>query len=155
MSDTTDYEIDIRSIDTDYTTTLPRDVNEHIDPETTVSPRSIVVTVKVEWDSNRDRRSETFEIGFRVDHADGIVEAKAVGDAFSEVDSMGVGRVLVALDAAERAVWALLEEIGLDYHLRQTTDRAHGAQAPAVDVHNAEGEIGSDTAAEEEVPADD
>lgn len=154
MSDgTTDYEIDIRSIDTEYTTTLPRDVNKKIDPATTLSLRQVTVTVKLSWRSSGDHYHEAFEIPFRVDHTEELVEAKSIGDAYGERESLRVQRVLVALGAAERAVAGLLSEISLPYSLRRTTDRA-SVVTPAVAVHTAEHEI---TAADEdaEVAADD
>jgi|GEM_PF-6910402 len=122
MTDT-DYEIDIRSIDTDYTTTLPRDVGEQIDAKTTVSLSTITVTVALKWDRRREQQSETLEVPFTVDHGDETVRAKSVGDAYGEVESLSVERLLVALTAAEQAVARLLDGLPTGLILRPIEER--------------------------------
>jgi hypothetical protein len=118
-----DYEIDIRSIDTEYDTTLARDVGEEIDAATTVSLATITVTVQVRWRDGSNVRRDTFEIPFVADHEMAAVEARSVGDAYGAPESLSVERLLLAMRAAEQTVARLLDELPTGLTLKPVEER--------------------------------
>lgn len=148
MSDT-DYDLDVRSIDPEYTTTLPRDVNEKIDAATTLSLSTISVTVNLSWRANGDHYRRTYEIPFRVDHDGEYVAAKEIGDAYGDRTSFRIERLLEAIATAEDAIRSFIADIGLDYIVQHTGLRA---RSDDVTVRSAEADVVSGTT---EVEADD
>ena len=137
-----EYDVNVRSLETEYAKTIDRDVKKKLDDETLTLSR-IIVTVKVEWRSSGDIYSTYFDVLFRADHDERVVETKSISDAHGEIDSLSFDKQLVATHTAERAVASFIDSIGLDYGVLQLGDAATlpSADGVGVDVFNDQDEI--------------
>lgn len=120
----TDYDIDIRSIDTEYEHTLARQVGREVDDGFEVHLQTIAVEVKVGWRSGGKSKANYYRATYKVDHNEEVVRAGYVGDAHGERESFPVSQLVAAVTHADRAVVSLLEDVDLgSYTLRRLGDQ--------------------------------
>lgn len=137
----TDYEIDIRSIDPTYNHTLARQAGRDVDSGFEVHLAAVTIELSLQWRPDRtgaERQRKTVAVKFSVDHEHEDVVPASVGDAHSDQQSFSVERLVTALEYAERAMIAYMEDVGPDYTLRSTDSllAAAGATGDDVVVHN-------------------
>jgi hypothetical protein len=124
----TDYDIDIREIEPEYKHTLAKTANREVEDGFEVHLSRLTVTVALTW-STGHRRSDgqTFAVTFNVDHEAETVTTQTVGDAHSECQRFGVEKLTTALEYAEDAAVAFIEDVGPDYVLVDTRDHIQDA----------------------------
>lgn len=132
----TDYDIDIRSIDPEYSPTIPQQAGRDVETGRELHLAGVTVTIKLTWKPRQtsDRRHQTIDVAFSVDHDDGVVTASSVGDAYSDQESFDLEVLVTALEYGERAMIAYLEDVGPDYYLRGVGDLFELAGAAGDDV---------------------
>jgi trimethylamine:corrinoid methyltransferase-like protein len=130
----TDYEIDIRAIDPEYSHTIARQAGREVDDGLEVHLSRLTVRTRLSWPTSRDHQSQAFDVVFGVDHDSETVRPTSIGDAHSKLQSVGIELLVTALEYAERAAIAFLEDVGPDYRLRSTAELLEAAGAPGDDV---------------------
>jgi hypothetical protein len=130
----TDYDIDIRSIDPEYSHTIARQAGREVDDGFEVHLSRLTVRCRLSWRTSSERRTQKFDVVFGVDHDSETVSPTSIGAAHSELQSVGIKKLVTALEYAERAAIAFLEDVGPDYRLRSTAELLDYAGAPGDDV---------------------
>jgi hypothetical protein len=130
----TDYNIDIRSIDPEYSHTIARQAGREVNDGFEVHLSRVTVRCRLSWRTSSERRTQMFDVVFGVDHDSETVSPTSIGDAHSELQSVGIEKLATALEYAERAAIAFLEDVGPDYRLRFTAELLDAAGAPGDDV---------------------
>lgn len=138
---TTEYDIDVRNIDPTYKHTLARQSNREVDDGRELHLSEIEVSVRLKWrhptGSGGGQGSQTFAVRFTVDHDAERVRTRSVGDAHSDRQSYGVGKLAAATAAAEQALGGFLADVDLNHYelaagYDQFTDARSRSQSVAV-----------------------
>ena len=103
----TDYGIDIRSIDPEYSHTIARQAGREVDDGLEVHLSRLTVRCRLSWRTSSERRSQAFDVVFGVDHDSETVRPTSIGNAHSELQSVGIEKLVTALEYPERATRAI------------------------------------------------
>lgn len=109
-----DYDVDVRSIEPEYKHTIDNQAGRKVDDGREVHLATVTVMVKVSWTSG----SDTYDITYRFDHEQGTATMASIGDSFTDVQSFDVATLSTAIEYAQRAMIAFLEDVGPDYYIR-------------------------------------
>jgi len=109
----TEYETDIRAVDTEYSTLLSREAGVVVDQEHTVKLNTVSVTVALSWKRNGQRFTESFDLTYNVDHDDESISLRELDNGDNDV---GAAKLATANAAADRAVTALKDDVGLEHY---------------------------------------
>ena len=130
----TDYEIDIRSIEPEYNHTLAKQAGREVDDGFEVHLARFHVELTLASGTGNDYDVDAFAVRFDVDHEAETVRPRLVGDAHNDRQNFGVEKLLTALEYADRAAIAYLEDVGPDYKLQSSEMMAEAVGQHGDDV---------------------
>lgn len=141
-------EIDVRNIEPKYNHTIARQAGREVNDglELHLSTFEIMLVVKYRPDSG-DRDRSYYTATYTVDHDNDEIRLSNIGDANSKRQTFGMQTLVVALEYAQRAAVAFVEDTGApDYPIVGPSDLLDAARNdatgddvtvhPALEVHD-------------------